>query len=210
MARVRLKSGSRVTAAIGRPRDDGIDRAVIAATLRHLGEHGYGGLSIAAIAAESGTTRTAIYLRWPSKADLVTAAVADLAFEVRVPETDDAFADLVALVDEFVRSNQRTRGMALIGALLVEERRQPELVALFRERLLRPRRARIRAVLERARDDGLIDADADLALAENLFTGAWYAHTLTGNPTPRDWAPRLVRLIWRALGGLPPRSAAAR
>ena len=210
VARARSKSDLSEAALIGRPRSGEIDRAVIAATLRQLGENGYGALSIAAIAAESGTTRTAIYLRWPSKADLVTAAVAELASGVRAPETDDPYADLVALVDEFVRSNQRTRGMALIGALLVEEHRQPELVELFRARLLRPRRARLRAVLERARAQRLIDADADLEVAENLFTGGWYAHYLTGKPAPRDWTARLVRLVWQALGGDPPRSTRTR
>src|SRR4051794_10384858 len=54
----------------GRPRSAHIDDAVLKATLRHLAERGYAGMSVNAIAAELGISKPTIYLRWPSKVDL--------------------------------------------------------------------------------------------------------------------------------------------
>ena len=62
------------TAPAGRPRDQRIDDAVLAATAELLQEVGYAGLSIAAVAARAGTHKPAIYRRWPTKAQLVHEA----------------------------------------------------------------------------------------------------------------------------------------
>ncbi|MEO8107998.1 MAG: helix-turn-helix domain-containing protein, partial [Actinomycetes bacterium] len=67
------------TRPAGRPRDAGIDHSVLAATRRQLAASGFAALSVAAVAFEAGTTRPAIYRRWPTKSDLAVAAVANLA-----------------------------------------------------------------------------------------------------------------------------------
>lgn len=58
----------------GRPRDRRIDGAILQATAELLAETGYSNLSMAAIAERAGTTKTALYRRWPSKAELVHEA----------------------------------------------------------------------------------------------------------------------------------------
>ena len=60
---------------IGRPRDPRIDSAVLDATVELLGETDYASLSVDAIARRAGTSKPAIYRRWPSKAHLVHEAV---------------------------------------------------------------------------------------------------------------------------------------
>jgi AcrR family transcriptional regulator len=80
----------------GRPRDPDIDQAVIAVAQRHLADRGYDAMSLAAVAEEAGTTRQALYRRWPGKADLATAAIAAMSEAAARPETDDPFVDLVA------------------------------------------------------------------------------------------------------------------
>ncbi|WP_254848128.1 helix-turn-helix domain-containing protein, partial [Mycobacterium avium] len=59
----------------GRPRDPRIDAAVLRATVELLAETGYPGLLVSAIAQRAGTSKPAIYRRWPSKAHLVHEAV---------------------------------------------------------------------------------------------------------------------------------------
>lgn len=83
------------TPAAGRPRDPRIDAAIQAATADLLVEIGYSSLTMAAIAQRAGTTKTALYRRWSSKAELVheaafpaaptalTAAAGDIAADVR-------------------------------------------------------------------------------------------------------------------------------
>lgn len=59
----------------GRPRDPRIDAAILQAAAELVVEVGYSNLSLAAVAERAGTTKTALYRRWPSKAELVHEAV---------------------------------------------------------------------------------------------------------------------------------------
>ena len=60
--------------AAGRPRDPRIDAAILRATTDLLVEIGYSNLTMAAVAERAGTTKTALYRRWSSKAELVHEA----------------------------------------------------------------------------------------------------------------------------------------
>lgn len=186
----------------GRPRDAGIDRSVLEAARRHLSVHGLHGLSLAAVAEEAGTTRPALYRRWPTKLDLALAAVADLA-EVAPPvPTDDPFEDLVAELEHFRHCITDPSARALSGVVLQEDV-PPDFTRVYRERLVKPRRARIRACIDRGITDGLLEPGADVVVASTFATGSWYAFAIGGATVPRDWARRTARLVWLACGGTP-------
>lgn len=184
----------------GRPRDAGIDARVLAAARRHLARHGYEGMALAAVADEAGTTRQALYRRWPSKADLATAAIAAMAEARERRPTGNHFADLVRELEAFRRGISRPDGLAMVGTMLVGSA-DPQLVALYRERVVGPRRARLRAILERARDAGLLGEQPDIEVAVSMLTGSWYARALAGDRPPPGWAERVAVLVWRGLGG---------
>lgn len=187
----------------GRPRDPDIDAAVLAVAQRHLAEHGYEAMSIAAVAEEAGTSRQALYRRFPSKAELATAAIAAMSRAAERPDTDEPFDDLVAELEAFRAGVLRPNGVSLVGTMLLAGA-DPELVASYRARVVAPRRARLRHVLRRGVDLGRLDSDADLDLAVATCTGNLYALQLAGAPVPRDWARRTATLVWRACGGTPP------
>ena len=185
----------------GRPRDAAIDVAVLAATRRQLAESGLAALSVSAVAQEAGTTRPAIYRRWPTRLELAVAAVANLA-EIAPPvPTDDPLADLIAELTHFRHCITDAGALALAGVML-QDGVDPELLRHYRDHLVKPRRARLRACLERGIASGLLTADADLAVAVSAATGSWYAYALSGGSAPRDWPRRMARLIWRACGGI--------
>jgi AcrR family transcriptional regulator len=190
----------RPTANAGRPRDATIDDAVLAAARRHLAQRGYDAMSVAAIAVEAGTTRQAVYRRWPTKADLATAAIAALADTADAAPTAAPFADLVAELTAFQQGVSRPDGVSMVGTML-QDTTDPELRRLYRQRVVRPRRARLRAVLQRGITSGALDADADLEVAIAMLTGSWYARALAGDWPPERWAHRAASLAWRALGG---------
>lgn len=184
----------------GRPRDTDIDAAVLAATREHLAVHGLAGLSIAAVADDAGTTRPSLYRRWPDKLSLAVAAVADLA-EIDPPSaTDDPYFDLVAELEHFRHCITDASALALAGVML-QEGVDPRFQQQYREHLVKPRRARIRACLERGVIDGHLDPDADIAIVATFPTGSWYAFAIGGARPPRDWAARTATLMWRACGG---------
>jgi AcrR family transcriptional regulator len=185
----------------GRPRDPSIDGRVLEIARRLLAEHGYEGLSLTAVADEAGTTRPALYRRWPGKAELATAAIAALSTADARPVTDDPYADLVAELAAFRRGITRPDGLSLVGTML-QQGTDAELLRLYRERIVIPRRTRLRAILERAVTAGLLPG-ADLEIAVASLTGSFYALALAG-PVPAQWPTRAAAHAWRALGGTPP------
>jgi len=185
--------------ARGRPRDPWIAEAVLAATLRHLATDGYGRMSVEAIAAEAGVGKPTVYRRWPTKAHLAAAALAALREREPIPDTGSPRGDLIAVLGNFRHSLLRPNGLATIGTVLVEECRTPELLAVFRERMVRPRRRILGEILDAARDAGELRPDADLDAAVSLLVGSFYAQYLTGDGIADDWPERIVGVIWDGL-----------
>lgn len=172
-------------------------------TLRQLARHGLAGLSLASVAAAAGTTRPAIYRRWANKEALVVDAISRLA-QVDPPDgAEDPFEALVAELEHF-RHCITLAGSLPVAGLMLTDGVDDTIRDRYRERIVSPRRARIRACLQRALDDGLIDPDADLVIAATFLTGSWYALALVGTRPPADWARRTATLVWRACGGVPP------
>lgn len=194
-------SGARTSP--GRPRDDTIDAAILAAAREQLAAVGYEALSLVSVAEAAGTTRQALYRRWAGKADLATAAIASMSRLEERPDTDRPFDDLVVELEAFRRGVGRRNGISLVGTML-QESVDPELVRLFRSRLVGPRRRRIVHILERARDRGDLAVDADLEYASASATGVLYARALAGQATRTDWPRRTAALVWRSCGGDPP------
>ncbi len=187
----------------GRPRDPDIDTAVLDAARRQLATHGYEAMSVAAVAEEAGTTRQALYRRWPSKADLATAAISGMSRADERPDTEDPFSDLVAELTAYQAGVSRPNGVSMVGSML-QDATDGDLKRLYRERIVDPRRTRLRHILNRAVELGLLDPDADLDHAVAACTGTYYALQLAGGRISSDWAERTAVLVWRAAGGKPP------
>ncbi len=186
----------------GRSRDPGIDARLLAAAYRHLSVNGFEALSLTGVAQEAGTTRQALYRRWPDKASLAAAALAAAADRGAAVRSEDPLADLTAELADFQRGVSRPGRMSLVGTMLQDSTDQA-LMARYGAEVIAPRRRRIRAILRRAQQLGLIDADADLDVAVTMGTGSWYARALAGDSPPPDWPARTAALIWRAVGGTP-------
>ena len=82
----------------GRPRDPRIDAAILRATAELLVETGYANLSLAAVAERAGTTKTALYRRWSSKAELVHEAAFPIAPTALAAPAGDVAADVRAML----------------------------------------------------------------------------------------------------------------
>ena len=106
------------TSGAGRPRDPRIDAAILAAAADLLVGIGYSNLTMAAVAERAGTTKTALYRRWSSKAELVhEAAFPATPTALTAPEGDiasDVRAMIVAARDVFTSPTVRA---ALPGLL---------------------------------------------------------------------------------------------
>jgi len=179
----------------GRPRSAGVDEAILAAALAELGERGYARMSMDAVAARAGVSKPTVYLRHPTKADLATAAIASLRAQPRPAPTDDLRGDLIKHLRLLRAGLERPNGMTMLGTVLAEEHETPELLALFRERLVAPRRRELHAVLEAARTRGELRPGADLDAAVTALVGAFFARYLAGGSLGGRFVTRVVDTV---------------
>ena len=181
-----------LSARPGRPRDQRLDDAIVAATIDLLGERGYSALSLAAVADRAGTTTPAIYRRWASKADLVLSAVFRTAADDVIADTGDLDADIRAMVRWSLEKFASPAGRAAVAGMLGEPNRSggrpSELAAVWDrtgERLAR--------AVERGEIRDGIDADA---LILQLAGPAMLAAALQGKGAASDeWVERITTVI---------------
>jgi AcrR family transcriptional regulator len=184
---------------VSRNRSRSIDRRILAAALTILGRDGYARMSIDAVAAEAGVTRPTVYLRYGTKAELATAALAAFRERAKPRDTGDTRADLVARLRHFRAGVERPNGMATLGTVLAEERHTPELLGLWRERLAAPRRDELRAILRRARDRGELRPDADVEATVAMLVGSYFAFYVERGRVRASWPEAEVDLVLGAL-----------
>jgi AcrR family transcriptional regulator len=184
----------------GRPRDRGIDRMVLEVARRHLAGRGLAALSVAAVADEARTSRTAVYRRWATRRDLAEAAILTLEVEPAAPASGRPWVDLVTECHQLHAFARASGATALAGVMLTDDA-DPSLRELFREHLVMPRRRRVLGYLRAGVDAGVLAPTADIELAHTLPSGSWLAHALAGGDLPENWAKRTAALVWRSCGG---------
>ncbi|MGE2689408.1 TetR/AcrR family transcriptional regulator [Mycolicibacterium pulveris] len=123
-----------MTVEIGRPRDPRIDGAVLEATVALLAETGYAGLSVDAIARRAGTSKPAIYRRWPSKAHVVHEAVFPLGAATDLPDTGSVDGDVRKILRRTVAVLTTPAARAALPGLVGEMAADPSLHAALLER----------------------------------------------------------------------------
>lgn len=153
------------SATPGRPRDHDIDRAVLAATLAVLDETGYPRLTIGEVAGRAGTTKPAVYRRWPARPHLALAALATRLAAIDAPDTGCTLCDLNEALIVFVDAFRRIRP-DVIGPLLADCSADPDLRRRFMTTLFDPPRDVVARTVDRAtaRGDLRADIDRDLVL----------------------------------------------
>ncbi len=183
----------------GRPRDERASSAITDAALRQLAELGYANVSMESVAAEAGVARATIYRRYRDKADLITAAMAgNSSIHLAPAPSVDPRADLVTYVEAF--DDRFAEGCLEVLGTLIGSREDPGALALHRERVVGPRLAYLRTLLERAGQLGQLRGDADLDLAMDMLVGSVFARRVAGTTGEPGWAERAVATIWAGMG----------
>jgi AcrR family transcriptional regulator len=184
---------------MGRPRDARADRAILSATLELIADVGVHEFRTEDVAARAGVGKGAIYRRYRSKDDLVTAAVAALVSEeIAIPDTGSTRGDLLVLMQEAVELYCGSLAGRLMPNLVGAMAQRPELARAVRESFLAGRRAALAAVLERGVERGDLRPDLDVELALDVLGGPlFYRLLITGGPIDEHLAEGVADLIVR-------------
>jgi AcrR family transcriptional regulator len=136
------------------------EKQLLAVTLQVLSETGYDKLTVDQVVARAHASKTTVYRRWPSKADLVAAAFAHRTrgeFGMP-PDTGTLRGDLLALA-EMIAAVADEYGRVIAGILAAGER-SPRLRELIAKDLYHQRRGQVLGVLRRAATRGEIAPEA--------------------------------------------------
>jgi len=191
----------------GRPRNAETDRVILAATCEILIAHGYGRLSMEAVAARSCIGKPALYRRWSSKPALVAdAVVANLSIDspsaetITIPDSGEVGRDLHGWLDGFASVATDPRNAALSLALIAAAAENPDDAEMLYGLLTGPTHQALTVRLRVAATEGQIRPDADLEGIGDALIGSIVILLLTGRAkaTPQR-AHDLLEIILRGL-----------
>ena len=189
-----------MTTVLGRPRDQRIDDAVLRATAELLAVTGYAELSVDAIARRAGTSKPAIYRRWPGKAHLVHEAVFPVGGTTALPDTGSLAGDVREMVRRTTVVLTTPAARAALPGLVAEMAGDLTLHAALLERFGDTLSRGLSERLGEAVRRGEARADVDAADVVEAVAGITFLALLTRSGELDDsWIDRTATLITRGI-----------
>lgn len=186
----------------GRPRSTTADAAIVEAALALLAERGFGATTVDAIAERSGVSKATLYRRWRTKEALFADAIGALTADMAPTPTADTFSGLQAHLRDVARVFSDPLLGRLLPGLLGELQRNPEFAASWADRVVRPRREAIVALLTAARARGELRADTDPDVVADILVGPLLYRLLFPfglSERHGEYADDLLRAIWTGI-----------
>jgi AcrR family transcriptional regulator len=167
-------------------------QAILQATYELLGETGYQGLRVDAVAARARASKATLYRHWPTKAGLVADAVRACKRTGDVlPDTGSLRGDLVAWFGTVAASISGEEGPVLAG-LFMAMHQDPELAAELRA--MRPSRVPIaETICARAVERGELGPGYDAGLIDEIVPGQMFMRRFArGEPLDPPFIDHIV------------------
>lgn len=137
--------------------------SVLRAAFEELARVGYRGMRIEDVATRAAVNKTTVYRRWPTKEELVRAALLTMTRDASsAPNKGSLRADLLELARRRAAFARSSEGQSLLR-MIAAEGPDSELMAIARS-IQQAREAVPRAVVESAAARGELAPDADMTL----------------------------------------------
>lgn len=151
----------------GRPRDAALDANILRAAMEILGESGIQAVTMDAVAQRAGAGKASLYRRWKSKDELLADALTlHSPIDVEV-DTGTLRGDLVMIYAHYYGIGNHVM-QAAVQEMLGNVRQHMAWTEKVTPERLTARRAKVRALVERAVARGEIAAPADMDLLLDL------------------------------------------
>ena len=155
-------------------RSERVVRSVLEAAVGEIARVGYVALRVDDVATQAGVNKTTIYRRWPTKPELVAAALRSLmGAQSDTPDTGALRTDLAVLVKRFVAKACRVEGQTVMRMFSLEKH-HPEVAEIARE-LRGEHLAPWEEVVRRAIHRGEIPEGSDSPLIVETLSGAVFS-----------------------------------
>ncbi|HUQ62859.1 MAG TPA: TetR/AcrR family transcriptional regulator [Acidimicrobiales bacterium] len=165
---------------------------IFSAALELLGEVGYGGLTVEAVAARAGVGKSTIYRHWSGKLELVEEAIRTLKLGPIELTTGSVRDRLVEVLTELATNMADSTWSSCLPAIIEAAERDPEVLSIHR-RFAYERRQQLVDLLAEGVSRGEVRRDTDLALlAESLIGPIVLRRLLLHEPLDPAHVPVLV------------------
>lgn len=169
--------------------------AILSAVIGLLGELGYEGMTMDAVAARAHASKTTIYKRWPGKPQLVRAAVDSYVAGRLAAEADTGSlrGDLMAVM-QAMAGHLTAEFLAMMSGLVHAMRSDPELAAALQPRLGVGHATALPIISRAAKRGELpVGADAELAgLAHEVIEAHVFRQMAAGDGFSPEFAKHVV------------------
>lgn len=172
---------------------------VLRATLEEIGRAGYEAMRVEDVASRSGVNKTTIYRRWPTKIELVHAAMRHLAPPPEPPETGSVRTDLIELLRGMVRHAESPLGRGTLR-MLASEGTHPDVGLMKRAVAADHMRARA-LVVERAIERGELPPDTDVELVVELTVSPVVRRVIRELPADEEFIEAAVDVVLTGVRG---------
>jgi AcrR family transcriptional regulator len=164
----------------GRPRSEDMDLVILESVLDTIAEDGITKVTMEGIAQRAGVSKASLYRRFPTKADMANAAIERMRQESPIiPSQGSAYERLLFLMEATRMGIQGSRYGRIMLAVISHGHDRPELAQLVYDRILLPRRMRIREIVEQGIQNGEfpntinIDVAMPTLIGPMLYLGMW-------------------------------------
>lgn len=178
-----------------------VDRSdvILETVLDLLKEVGYDQIRMQDVADRACVGLSTIYRRWPTKQDVVRAALECDKATAKFATTDDPRADLKSFLVEMAESLRGDGAQTLLGFLSVM-RSEPEVADVFRETMVSRMHAHLRGLLAAALGEDFPDLDLRAMAAPAILI---YQAAVCGQQMDSDaLVERLTQLLFAPLPAL--------
>lgn len=166
----------------GRPRDEDLHRRVLEAGFEELAEGGISHFSVTAVARRAGVAKGSIYLRWPSREQLIVDSAKQLAISITAPEGATFREQLEHFTDQWAAAFARPRAMEVLLRVDADRDAFPELFQqIFHHMQGAGNRLLQQAVVE-AQGRGEVDPALSPVLVNRLVVGPMFVEALAYTP----------------------------
>jgi AcrR family transcriptional regulator len=179
-----------------------VTQAITDAVLNELAEQGYGRLSMEAVAKRAGVGKSALYRRWRSKHEMITAVIAEFSV-TRASDVDTGSlrGDLRETMQGLIDWLTHPLFSRILPDLVAEGVRNPDTAESTRTSIGGPRREVGEAMLRRAVARCELPEDLDMEMALDVLAAPIYWRLVVRQAEAEpDYLDRLVEYALRALG----------
>jgi AcrR family transcriptional regulator len=203
----------------GRPRSNEADVAILRAARELLASDGVAGAGMEQVARRAGVSKVTVYRRWSTKEKLLAAAFesAGTGLPARTlgdqPDPPSSYDDLTYdqmthLIDNALPTAAGLLAdpqyRALLAAVFGARFTHPDLMDVFWDNHIVPRRRTALVVLERAVAEGHLPRRTDVEVLLDMTVGALIYRLLQPGDLDRDVLLDYLRRVYRQAGLLPP------